>query len=643
MDFFAVGSNKKDSIKGTISPSEGDKALCDPGVNECSSFLLECFNNNIPSDGLFSRFDDQKKAVNFLNGLNSTQFSPGVVRRFVEATGCTVGTELHVSHPPDISNKRFVEAWKVPYPSVELTPTVQSVNTPVLVASDKFALKPLIYPEEVQSLTIPPGTGDFLLSPWLGIQMYNNGEKVVLYSNVAVIVLEWDGVGYSQVLLHQTGTVYKASVYNNSAIVTYNDGSNKIAFYEKASTWALSSTLSWSYSQSDVALNGPYILVGGTQQAGITLNKSNLSVYHTASNTNYIATIPTQAYKYPADPSVVVGYDTEYITAGSYTTQKIVYTQYYTSSESMQIFYDAYLPEGQTNVRFYTPIFLRHPYTNDPYSGFVMRTSQGELFTYNYLHNWYSAPLGIRLPNNYSGYLLDQYMVGFFLPSTNDYRVLWAYGNEELIDLYSYNSVVHKKFGGVFYPVKYPYYLTNNLDGTLKLLRIVPTHYNEIGDGILTLKFECPELISSTESFVSGYDGLETCKFMISDDDVVFWKWVAPNWVVESNPSLGNDISTFTAGCEAGFAPLNSKVVYIKVFLSSASKDNTPSLVRSNISLTVNYLSRSGKAVLCDDSRVSINFESPTSTKITSHDPGVYAMAGVVTVFAPPIDTNLDV
>jgi hypothetical protein len=234
-------------------------------------------------------------------------------------------------------------------------------------------------------------------------------------------------------------------------------------------------------------------------------------------------------------------------------------------------------------------------------------------------------------------------MVGFFLPSTNDYRVLWAYGNEELIDLYSYNSVVHKKFGGVFYPVKYPYYLTNNLDGTLKLLRIVPTHYNEIGDGVLTLKFECPELISSTESFVSGYNGLETCKFLISDDDVVFWKWVAPNWVVESNPSLGNDISTFTAGCEAGFAPLNSKVVYMKVFLSSASKDTTPSLVRSDISLTVNYLSRSGKAVLCDDSRVSINFESPTSTKITSHDPGVYAMAGVVTVFAPPIDTNLDV
>jgi hypothetical protein len=643
MNFFAVGSNKKDSIKGTISPSEGDKALCDPGVNECSSFLLECFNNNIPSDGLFSRFDDQKKAVNFLNGLNSTQFSPGVVRRFVEATGCTVGTELHVSHPPDISNKRFVEAWKIPYPSVELTPTVQSVNTPVLVASDKFALKPLIYPEEVQSLTIPPGTGDFLLSPWLGIQMYNNGEKVVLYSNVAVIVLEWDGVGYSQVLLHQTGTVYKASVYNNSAIVTYNDGTNKIAFYEKAGTWALSSTLSWSYSQSDVALNGSYILVGGTQQAGITLNKSDLSVYHAASNTNYIATIPTQAYKYPADPSVVVGYDTEYITAGGYTTQKLVYTQYYTSSESMQIFYDAYRPEGQTNVRFYSPIFLRHPYMNDPYSGFVMKTSHGELFTYDYLHNWYSAPLDIGLPDSYSGYLFDQYMVGFFLPSTNDYRVLWAYGNEELIDLYSYNSVVHKKFGGVFYPVKYPYYLTNNLDGTLKLLRIVPTHYNEIGDGVLTLKFECPELISSTESFVSGYNGLETCKFLISDDDVVFWKWVAPNWVVESNPSLGNDISTFTAGCEAGFAPLNSKVVYMKVFLSSASKDTTPSLVRSDISLTVNYLSRSGKAVLCDDSRVSINFESPTSTKITSHDPGVYAMAGVVTVFAPPIDTNLDV
>jgi hypothetical protein len=175
------------------------------------------------------------------------------------------------------------------------------------------------------------------------------------------------------------------------------------------------------------------------------------------------------------------------------------------------------------------------------------------------------------------------------------------------------------------------------------LLNIGTTHYDEIGDGILTLKFVCPEFISSTESFISGYNGLETCRFLISDDNIVFWKWDAPNWVVESDPQLGNDLSTFTVGCESGFVPLSSKELYIKVFLSSASKDDTPSLVRSSISLKVNYLDRSGKAILCDDSRVSINFESPSSTKITSHDPGMYALAGVVTVFAPPIDTHLDV
>jgi hypothetical protein len=307
------------------------------------------------------------------------------------------------------------------------------------------------------------------------------------------------------------------------------------------------------------------------------------------------------------------------------------------------VFSTAYLPDGQSDVSFTGGIFLRHPYTTSPSAGFVMKTSHGELFPYEFLRGSYSASFNIGLPNDYSGYILDNILVGFNVPSFGGYRVLLSKGVTELIDLYPYDFGTHKVFNGAFYPVKYPYYLTNNQDGTLKLLKVGVTNYNEIGNGVFTLKFVCPEFISSTESFISGYNGLETCKFMISDDDVVFWKWVAPNWVVESNPSLGNDISTFTAGCEAGFAPLNSKVVYIKVFLSSASKDNTPSLVRSNISLTVNYLSRSGKAVLCDDSRVSINFESPTSTKITSHDPGVYAMAGVVTVFAPPIDTNLDV
>ncbi len=644
MDFFAVGSNKKDSIKGTINPSDGDKALCDPGVNECSSFLLECFNNNIPSDGLFSRFDDQKKAVTFLNGFNSTQFSPGVVRRFVEATGCTVGTEIHVSHPPDISNKRFVEVWKIPYPSIPLTSTVQSANTPVLVASDKFALKPLIYPEEVQSLTIPPGTGDFLFYPWSGIQMYNNGEKVVIYSSSAVIMLEWDGSGYASVLLHQIGSVYRASVYNNSAIVTFKeDGVNKIAFYEKVGTWSLSSTSVWSYPYREVALNGNYILVGGSDSVGVTLNKADLSVYHTASNANYLAAVPTPYNKYPANPDVVTGYSHPYLTVGSTTVQRLVYTQYHTSSENMTLFSGVYLPGGSSNNWFTGSIFLRHPYSNAPYAGFVMKTAYGELYPYDYLYGWYSASKNLGIPDASQGYLIDQYIVGFRDPVLQDYRVKLAYNSDELIDLYSYNFSTHKVYNGAFFPVKYPYYLTNNGDGTLRLLRIGTTHYNEIGEGHLTLKFECFEFINSTLEFTSGYDGLETCKFLISDDNIVFWKWGAPNWVVESNPQLGNDLSTFTAGCEAGFAPLNSKVAYIKVFLSSASKDNTPSLVRSSISLTVNYLSRSGKAVLCDDSRVSINFESPTSTKITSHDPGVYSLAGVVTVFAPPIDTNLDV
>ena len=644
MNFFAVGSNKEDSIKGTISPSEGDKVLCDPGVNECSSFLLECFDNNIPPDGLFSRFDDQKKAVNFLNGLNSTQFSPGVVRRFVEAIDCTVGTEIHVSHPPDSSDKRFVEVWKIPYPSVSLPHIVQSANTPVLVASDKIALKPLVYPEEVQSLPLPPGTGEFLNFPWEGIQMYLLGEKVIIYSTNAVILLEWNGAGYTQILLHQIGTVDHASVYDNSAIVTYDDaGAKKIAFYEKTSSWGLSNILNWSYPGRSVSLSGSHILVGGSQQAGLTLNKSDLSIYHSASDTNYLGVIPTYKFRYSADPYSVVGYSMAYISAGSYTTRKLVFTQYYTSSESMSIFYDAYLPDGETNNRFYGSIFLRHPYTDDPYDGFILKTEHNELFPYNYLYGGYSAPLDIGLPLLYSGYLFNEYMVGFYLPSSGGYRVLLAYDTTELIDLYPYVQEEHKVYDGIFFPVKYPYYLTNNQDGTLRLLTIVTTHYDEIGDGILTLKFVCPEFISSTESFISGYNGLETCKFLISDDNIVFWKWDAPNWVIESNPSLGNNIATFTAGCEAGFAPLNSKEVYIKVFLSSASKDNTPSLVRSDISLTVNYLSRSGKAVLCDDSRVSINFESPTSTKITSHDPGVYAIAGVVTVFAPPIDTNLDV
>lgn len=644
MNFFAVGSNKKDSIKGTISPSEGDKALCDPGVNECSSFLLECFNNNIPSDGLFSRFDDQKKAVNFLNGLNSTQFSPGVVRRFVEATGCTAGTEVNVLHPPDASNKRFVEVWKIPYPSIPLTPTVQLANTPVLVASDKFALKPLIHPEEVQSLPIPPGTSGFLGSPWEGIQLYSNGEKVILYSTNAVIILEWNGAGYDQVLLHQTGTVDRASIYNNSAIVTYDDGGvKKIAFYEKTSSWGLSNILNWSYPGRAVSLNGSYILVGGSQQAGVTLNKSDLSVYYTATNSNYLAAIPADNTKYQADSGLVLGPTSEYVTVGGNTYARVGYTSYRTSSESFSQYFDAYIPPGQNNVTFRGTFFLRHPYTNSSNEGFVMKTSHGEIFPYSYLQGQYSVTLNLSVPGEIGGYLIDRYMVGFYLPSSGGNRVLLAYGTTELIDLYEYIPETHKIYNGAFYPVKYPYYLTNNQDGTLRLLRIGTTHYNEVGEGLLTLKFECSEFISSTTGFTSGYDGIETCKFLISDDNIVFWKWASPNWVVESNPSLGNNTATFTAGCEAGFAPLNSKVVYIKVFLSSASKDNTPSLVRSNISLTVNYLSRSGKAVLCDDSIVSINFESPTSTKITSHDPGVYAMAGVVTVFAPPIDTNLDV
>lgn len=643
MDFHIVGSNRATSIKEAVAPVAGDKVLCDPGVNECSSFLLDCISNSLTPNGLFGRLDDIQKSVIFQDGLNSTQFSPGVVRRYAEVLESTSATEITVTHPPDQDNKRFVEVWKIQYPDQQLTPVVQSATPPVLVASDKYSLKPLIYPEVVQTLPIPVGTGNFLNSPWDGIQMYSEGAKVVIYSTLAVIILEWNGAGYDQTLIHQTGTVDKASVNNNSAIVTYNDGvTNKIAFYEKTTSWALSNTLNWSYPGRVVSLNGDYILVGGAKHAGITLNKSDLSVHYTASGTNYLAVIPTRDERYNADTYVTIGYTHAFTSGGGPSTQKLIHTEYYTSSDSFSVF-SAYLPVGQVNVRFLGGIFLRHPYTADPYDGFVMKTSHSELFPYEHLYGDYSATLDINLPLNYSGYLIDKFLVGFYLPSGFGYKVLWAYGAQELIELYDYNSAIHKIYDGVFYPVKYPYYLTNTGDGNLKLLRIGTTHYNEIGNGVLTLKFEYADFINSTTGFSSGFNGIEICKFLISEDNLVYYKWSGSSWVQESDPSLGNIESEFTVGCAAGFYPSGSKVVYVKAFLSSNSTDNAPSLVKSSIQLSINYLSMSGKATLCDDSKAQITFEDANNTKISPLDEGKYAIAAVVTIYAPQIDTHLDI
>ena len=647
MNLLLCGSNIKQSIETETTFSEGDKMLCEPGDGFCTSRLLEHVTSSAGVMGFFKDTYDLTNTPAFGTGEYAARVHPGMSYVLAEAEHVKTGEGLELDHTSDPEGKRYTEVWVSYYPIVQAFPEVMSSDANSLVTSTRVAIKPKIYPELIQSITLPGGSGDVLLSPYERIKMSDGGSKVVVYTTTLVLLYEWNGTGYDQTLIHSSkGTVHYASVEGTELIVTYLDGTEKIDFYTKTTSWGLTRTEAWPYASYDVLLYGSYIYVGGAVNAGIVLLKSDLSIFYEADNPNYEDVLPADYLKYAADNSRVVGIEEFAISyLGSPFRSTLGYTEFDLNSAYIKEYggafsegYDPYLPEGEVHVQFTGVIMLRHPYGTGADEGFLIKTSHDELYPYDYLDGEYCASWNLSGFTQGGSYVFDEFLVNF------SNSVFLAESPNELIELYSYSFLEHKKFINAFHPVKYPYYFVYEDDGIMKLIEPIKTHYNEVPDAVVTLKYTSASEVSGVSGFSTPEQAANTTSlWLISDDNSIFYKWDGASWVVESSITSGNPLQDFKAGCTSGFTPTaGTTEIYVKLLMRSAERDNTPEFPFLETVMTLSTFGSSDDAFLCDDSKVEIEHVSDTKTRVTSKLQEEVILSAQVCVIAPPYNESFD-
>ena len=647
MSFSVTGHVDKASIEAEVSFVSGDLILCEPGNGFCGSIILRGVTASLVADGFFEDVYNISLSPGFGVNEYALPTSIGHVATIHEEEGLSYGELITITHPSDPLGIRFVEAWVTYYPSSGYVMSYESYDSNSLATSAYVALKPLIYPELLQTLSIP-GAGAMLTSSlYKGIQGSFGGEYIVIYSSSRAAGYRWNGTTYEELFIHQTGSIYCASISDSSAVIIYLENSvNKIAVYEDLGTWTLDRIEPWNYSLEEVMLSGDYIITGGSYSAGTVLHLATLSVYYIADDAEYLDIVPSNYKRYRMYTGRVHGYSTTYESVlGGPLKQIVGYTEMTTSSSDFKKFGSIYAegpspyrPPGEDNVGLIGSMLMSHPIGYGPDDGIAIKTTNDQVFPFSYLNTEYNASLDLTFPTASTGYIFDEFLVNF------SGQVLMAVSYTEAIPLYAYDFSTHKVFGGIFHPVKYPYYATSSASDTVDIIEVIKTHYDEVAPAVVTLRCNTVSAISATNDFEIAVQPAGTVvKFLLSSDNVTFYKWDTSAWVAESDISNGNSAEDFTTGCQSGFTfPADSFSAFIKIQLSSSVRDLTPVVSLETTKLYLTTISSENNAYLCDDSKVRIEHTSDTETSITSLIPQDVILAAQVTIIAPAYSSDYE-
>lgn len=649
MSLIAIGSTNKTTLENDVAFVKGDVILCNTGVDLCSAILLKCVEANINADSFFTNAYSLAKLPAYGAGQTALPMHFGHTISVEEVSNVYAGDTFTVLHPSDPRKLRHAEVWITYFPSSAYSLDVFEKDANILETSLYISIKPLIYPELVQTIPTPGHTTG--LPGYDQISGSNGGEYIVLFSAPSAIALHWNGSQYDTCFEHTLGSATVcASIDGGSAIVTYYDniaGEYKIAFYEDNGSWYLDRTESWAYAAKGVQLTGNFIIVDGQSTASVVLNKADLSIYHTADDTNYLNMLPVGYKRYCLYTDVGYGYDTSYISVlGGPYRQVLAYSEVRYNTEYFRMFgsaysegYSPYLPDGEEWVSFSGALMHRQPMGRYPDEGVLIRTSHNELFLYDLLDGEYSASLDLRLPSQVSnGYVFENFLVNF------NYQVSFVVSPTELVYLYNFDAATHKIWTDTFCPVIYPYFMTHGTGETVDLIEVVPTHYNEMSPAVVTLRCVTEAPLATTDDFT--YDQLPvgtSATFLLSADNSTFYKWSGTAWVTETDIANGNTPEDFAIGCQQGFSfPENCVTAYVKAQLSSTVRDYTPTFTRTNTKLHLTTISSDNEAHLADDSKVSIVFTSDTETTITSKISQNVNISAQVCLIAPAYDQQYE-
>lgn len=649
MSIQVLGSNVKDDIESNAAFVDGDILYCEPGDGFCGSRMFECRILNYPFivDSPFDQAIDLTNIPDFGSNQYALKIIPGVKYYVEDVTEFKYNDTYIINHIADPQMKRYFEAWITYYPTsaYAMTPVTSDDNT--LQTLTKIEIKPLIYPELVNSF--PVVVGSWLYSDnYEGLKVRDSGTYVTVYTYLGGdgggYLFEWNDTTeqYDLAITFTGYPVYGFAAFDEyssqgpnpckAALVYDNDGS-RVKYYIKdpdgTYLWEETGDYDWPGGARPIQING-YILSGGNRYGGIYYNwDTREQLYSTGSDPDYSQFVPQATFGYTSSCETVYGYDNGYVsTLGGPLHKQIIRSQWSG--------YDSYalaingLEEDDDNAVWMTEgIFLKSPI------GTVFKTDQNQWSGMPDMDLTISATID-GWPSYSQGYIIDSFMVNC---SSNVYLIL----EDEVINLYPYDFATHKKYDGRFYPVKYPYFMTYE-DSNIKVVKVITTHYDEVLPAVVTLKCVTPSDITTTTNFeIPDAPVGTTTKLLLSDDDITYYKWSGSSWVAETDINNGNDKATFVAGCLSGYVfPAASTEAYIKIQMSSTSRDETPSYDFSEIKLSLTTISVQSNAYMADDSKLKVEFISDTETKITSLLGQNVIMSYQLCLMAPPYNVEYE-
>jgi len=544
MSFQLYGDNRKENIETDVTFEEGDYLIADPGVEECSARLFYMRTNQeglisgSPLEDVFQldkvpSFGSNKYAYPFISGVN---YYVEDVEEFAWNESITI------THMADPSNKRYVEAWVTYYPTSGFSPILHE-GTNVVTASDMFMKIPRLYPDVIQSITLPSGcsTTAFLNTVASKIRLEDSGNTFIIWGDDRALIYEWNAGNTEYDLAYDfndtdCSVVYGAATKNGKCVISYydtNTTSERLAYVEKSGTWSLSN----KYSNPDSNYNAPinlvekssifYIMIGGNKPYATTYKYSDRSTYFEADvdgtnpTTWVLCNFPDIPYDLYGDESF--GYGTQtWSVGGGAPFQSVSVTEYkYNFAYATRYWPPAPLENEDGDSRKYGRMCMWQKYTE---VSFVFYNDYGkQLVNYDLIdpETYESVREFFYTADAEYTYLVGEYAVGFWLGS--EVGVWWVYKSDEIVKLEDVLHATHNIYAGIFHPIKSPYFLTNNEDGTLKLLEITE-HYTDL-IGTCVLKVATTKAITTTTDFEFPTEPTNTTtKFRLSWDNITFYK-----------------------------------------------------------------------------------------------------------------------
>jgi hypothetical protein len=642
MSIILYDDNRQAEIENDITFVDGDILLCDPGVDFCASrlFNLMTLDSALDPTGFWKDIYHTGKAPDF----GSNQYALGFKSCFryypYDKTTFSYGESFTITHIADPNGKRYCEAWITYYPTAPYSPELLSGD--LMGYSVGVSLPFKIELKVKQSITLPVEVSAYyslFCNNYMVVSRKDN--QMIIRGGPYVIIYEYNDPDWEQVFIHDCGgTVYSVAMETDKALANYADGTYCLLEMEKSGTWSITGDYEdWNVSQGHIYFYGPDNFIMSSSSlipVRYSYDTREVSFSYYSENNKWGAVMPcTHAFKgsfyFSGYWSVLGGPTFQALGAAGISGNGYVYRLYNS---------DIWTPDGTgTNVNWSGVAIVGHYAT-------IMRTEHGQCYGYSYLSKDYAGGRAItNTPSVSAGWSHYDILVNFGGPAGTN-KIYYCFDIDEIVKVCDYVEATHKPWAGVLIPLD----STNNTsiinanDGTLKIVNPTIDEYDTTSPGVGVFKITTTKEITVTTNFTLPTPVAGTSyKFLLSPDNVTYYKWGGASWVVESDITAGNTYTEFAAGCVSGYTfPADCYTAYVKMAFYTTDATISPGFIWTDFRLYLTTISSLSNAYLADDSKLLIEHISDTETKFTSLMGPDVILNAVVGIVAPPYDVDYE-